>query len=70
MSPDEAKILILAQWRKWAGDRPVEGGHTATDAETFYRDLEIDHPHLLDFESTGTKLEVIEGWLVDEGLIS
>ncbi len=67
---DQDEYDRCGHWRKCAGDRPVADGHNATDAETFFRDLEIDNPDLLDFECLGIKLEVIEGWLVDEGLVS
>ena len=69
MTPAEAKMRILAEWRTWIGHRQAADSHTTAEVSTFVAELEQNQPDLFSFESTEDKLQVVKGWLLDAGLI-
>ncbi len=68
MTPAEAKMRILAEWRTWVGHQQSAVSHTAAEALTFFKELERDKPELLSFESAD-KWDFVKSWLLDAGLI-
>jgi hypothetical protein len=69
MTPAEAKMRILAEWRTWIGHRQAADSHTTTEVSAFVAELEQNQPDLFSFESTEDKLQVVKAWLLDAGLI-
>jgi hypothetical protein len=68
VTPAEAKMRILAEWRTWIGHQQSAVSHTATEALAFFKELEQDKPELLSFESSD-KWDFVKGWLLCAGLI-
>ncbi len=68
MTPAEAKMRILAEWRTWVGHQQSAVSHTEAEALTFFKELELDKPELLSFESAN-KWDFVKSWLLDAGLI-
>jgi uncharacterized protein (DUF927 family) len=69
MTPGEAKLRLLAEWRTWIGHRQAADGHTANDASDFVAYLEQNNADLLSFECDKSKTDVVTQWLQDAGLI-
>ena len=70
MTPAEAKMRILAEWRTWIGHQQAAASHhTASEVSGFVVEIERNHPELVSFEGPEDKLQVIRGWLSDAGLI-
>jgi hypothetical protein len=69
MTPAEAKMRILAEWRIWIGHRQAADSHTGADASVFFEEMGQNHPDLLSFESAEDKRQLINRWLVEVGLI-
>jgi hypothetical protein len=69
MTPGEAKIRLLAEWRTWIGHRQAAVGHTAIDASNFVAYIEQNRADLLTFESNDRKVDVVRRWLQGAGLI-
>ena len=69
MTPAEAKMRILAEWRTWIGHRQATHSHTTADVSTFVAELEQNQPDLFSLKSTENKLKVVKGWLLNAGLI-
>jgi hypothetical protein len=69
MSPAEAKMRILAEWRTWIGHKEAADSHTGQDATAFFEHLGKTYPDLLVFESSEDKLNIVKRWLTDAGLI-
>jgi hypothetical protein len=65
MTPAEAKMRILAEWRTWIGHRQP---HSLAEARTFFDDISINKPELVAFESTD-KWGFVKDWLVNAGLV-
>jgi hypothetical protein len=68
MTPSEAKLRILAEWRIWIGHQQSAASHTAAEALTFFNEIERNKPDLLAFESPD-KWGFVKGWLLNAGLI-
>jgi hypothetical protein len=68
MTPAEAKMRILAEWRTWVVHRQSAGSHTPAEVSAFVAELEQNQPDLVSFESTEDKLQVVRRWLLDAGL--
>lgn len=68
MTPSEAKLRILAEWRTWIGHRQSAVAHTAAEALTFFKVLEQNKPELLEFDSAD-KWDFVQSWLLNAGLI-
>ena len=68
MTPSEAKLRILAEWRTWIGHQQAAVSHTVAEAETFYKELEQNKPELLTFDSPD-KWEFVKTWLLNADLI-
>lgn len=60
MKIDDAKRLILSEWRTWY-DKPEP--HTWQDKFSFYNWLQHEKPYLLDFTCSGDKYQRISGWI-------
>ena len=69
MTPGEAKIRLLAEWRTWIGHRQAADSHTAIEASDFVTYIEQNHHDLLSFESDESKTDVVTRWLQEAGLI-
>ncbi len=69
MTPAEAKMRILAEWRTWIGHRQAADSHTIVEVSMFVAAIEQNHPDLFSFESTHDKSKVVKDWLLDAGLI-
>ena len=69
MTPAEAKMRILAEWRTWIGHRQAAHSHTTADVSAFVAELEQNRPDLVSFKSTENTLQVVKGWLLNAGLI-
>ncbi len=69
MTPAEAKMRLLAEWRTWIGHRQAADDHTAIEASDFVTYVEQNHADLLSFEGNESKLDVVRRWLLDAGLI-
>jgi hypothetical protein len=69
MSPGEAKLRLLAEWRTWIGHQEAADGHTAIESSNFVNYIEHNHADLLSFESSDSKTEIVTYWLRDAGLI-
>ena len=68
MTPSEAKLRILAEWRTWVGHQQSAVSRTAAEALTFFKAIEQNKPELLSFDSAD-KWEFVKGWLLNAGLI-
>lgn len=60
MRQDEAKPLIIDEWRQWRKDKPNRGG---TEMLIFYGWLKEERPHLMDFRCSGDPYQRVKGWL-------
>lgn len=69
MTPAEAKLRILAEWRTWIGHQKSTVSHTTAEALTFFREIERERPDLLSFDSAD-KWDFVKGWLLNAGLIN
>lgn len=69
MTPAEAKMRILSEWRTWIGHRKAADSHTSVEASAFFEEINQKQPDLVSFESAEDKRQVINQWLVDAGLI-
>jgi hypothetical protein len=69
MTPAEAKMRILAEWRTWIGHQQSTVSHTTAEALTFFREIEREKPDLLSFDSA-EKWDFVKGWLLNAGLIN
>jgi hypothetical protein len=69
MTPAEAKMRILAEWRTWVGHRQLADSHTSAESSVFFGEIQQNHPDLLSFESSEDKRQLVNRWLVDAGLI-
>ena len=69
MTPTEAKMRILAEWRTWIGHRQAADSERAGEVSVFFGEIEQNQPDLLSFETEETKLNVITKWLASAGLI-
>ena len=47
MTPAEAKMRLLAEWRTWIGRRQAADGHTAIEASNFVVYVQQNHADLL-----------------------
>ena len=56
------------QWRLW-GAATSKGDARSGDGYEFFRFIEKEHGHLLEFESPGNKWSVVNCWLMDARLI-
>jgi hypothetical protein len=68
MTPSEAKLRILAEWRTWVGHQQSAVSRTTAEALTFFKEIEQNKPELLSFDSAD-KWEFVKGWLLNAGLI-
>jgi hypothetical protein len=68
MTPSEAKLRILAEWRTWIGHQQSAVSHTTAEALTFFMEIEQSKPELLSFDSAD-KWEFVKSWLLNAGLI-
>ena len=68
MTPSEAKLRILAEWRTWVGHQQSAVSHTTTEALAFFKEIEQNKPELLSFDSAD-KWEFVKSWLLNAGLI-
>jgi putative Mg2+ transporter-C (MgtC) family protein len=68
MTPSEAKLRILAEWRTWIGHQQSAASHTTAEALTFFKEIEQNKPELLSFDSTD-KWKLVKNWLFHAGLI-
>jgi hypothetical protein len=68
VTPSEAKLRILAEWRTWIGHQQSAVSHTTAEALTFFNEIERNKPELLAFESPD-KWDFVKGWLLNAGLI-
>ena len=68
MTPSEAKLRILAEWRTWVGHQQSAISHTTTEALAFFKEIEQNKPELLSFDSAD-KWEFVKSWLLNAGLI-
>ncbi len=68
MTPSEAKLRILAEWRAWIGHQQAVASHTPAEALTFFKHMEANKPELLSFDSSD-RCNLVMAWLLDAGLI-
>jgi hypothetical protein len=54
MTPAEAKMRILAEWRTWVGHRQIADSHTSAESSVFFREIQQNHSDLLSFEALKT----------------
>jgi hypothetical protein len=69
MTQAEAKMRILAEWRTWVGHRQAADSHTSAESSVFFGEIEQNRPDLLSFESSDDKRQLVNGWLMEAGLI-
>jgi hypothetical protein len=62
-------MRILAESRTWVGHRQAADSHTSVESSVFFGEIEQNHPDLLSFESSDDKRQLVNGWLMDSGLI-
>jgi hypothetical protein len=63
MKKDEAKRLVLAEWRRWRD--PAERASTMAPL-AFYNDLKERRPDLLEFKFGGDKYQIVAGWVLND----
>jgi hypothetical protein len=68
LTPAEAKLRILAEWRIWIGHQQSAVSHTTAEARIFFEEVERDKAELLSFDSAD-KWEFVKSWLLNAGLI-
>jgi hypothetical protein len=68
MTPAEAKMRILAEWRTWIGHRQAAISHTTDEAMAFFKEIEQNKPDLVSFDGPD-KWQLVRSWLLDAGLI-
>ena len=56
--------------RTWVGHRQAVDSRTSADSSVFFGEIEHNHPDLLSFESSDDKRRLVNGWLVNAGLIN
>lgn len=69
MENDEARLAILAEWRKWV----IANGRTnpnGMDGLSFFSDMSRDKPYLLRFQTPGDPWQNVHGWLLRDRLVS
>jgi hypothetical protein len=70
MKRDEAKRLVLREWDDWASKNVPHGQKASgTDGLIFFGYLQKQRPHLLEFKTSGDRLQIVHGWLSREGKI-
>jgi hypothetical protein len=71
MKKEDAKRLIISEWRDWKKTRPPSDNKpTGTDALIFFGNLQSNHPELLDFRYSGDKWQIVHSWLLSSGLVT
>jgi len=71
MKKDEAKRIILAEWRDWwEATRGEREKATGNDALAFHGYLRTEKPHLLIFGHHGDTYQPIHGWLLHARLVT
>jgi hypothetical protein len=68
MTPSEAKLRILAEWRTWVGHQQSAVSRTTAEALAFLKEIEQNKPELLSFDSAD-KWEFVKSWLLKAALI-
>jgi hypothetical protein len=71
MKKDDAKLLILAEFRRWR-QLPENSNKSASgdNALFFFNYVSAHKPSLLQFRSAGDKWQVVHGWLRNAGQLS
>ena len=69
MTPTEAKMRILAEWRTWIGHRQAADLERSDEVSVFFSEIEQNQPDLLSFDTEDDKLEIVTSWLLNAGLI-
>jgi hypothetical protein len=72
MDRAQTEINILHEFDAWVKRRPPPGGRltSGTEALVFFGFLNLERPHLLDFESSGDKWQTIHALLLRHGRVS
>ena len=70
IAKDEARVLILEEWKHWINRHPDLVEPSGTDGLTFFGYLQRERPALLNFRNRGDKWQTIHGWLLRERLVS
>jgi hypothetical protein len=69
MNQDEARPLVLDEFRIWCTAREIKVPALRSQAIEFYFDhLEADRGDLLDFPSYEGKCQLVQKWLRDAGV--
>ncbi len=59
MKKDEAKRLVIAEWRSWFHGRIPDN----MEPLVFYTYLENEKSHLLNFSTQSDKYQIVAGWI-------
>lgn len=70
MRKEDARGLIISEWRRWKQANAPDKHATGTDGFVFFGFLQREKPALLAFRSGGDKWQTVHGWLLRAGLVS
>ena len=70
MKKEDARGLIISEWRRWKQAQIPSKNATGTDGLLFFTYLQREKPALLDFRSSGDPWQTVHGWLLRSGFVS
>jgi hypothetical protein len=71
MQESDAEAAVLLEWSEWAPKNlPNRPRPTMVDVQMFFAHLQTGKPHLLSFEATEDKRQVVHGWLLRRGFVA
>ena len=69
MLQHEAKDKLMKEFDEWEQKNDIGGKSTEREALQFYAYIELDKPHLLNFQCAGDKWQKLKSWLYDSSRI-
>ena len=70
MRESDAETAVILEWSRWAPRNfPNRPELTKADAQMFFAYLQTEKPHLLAFETTRDKSQVVHGWLLRRSFV-
>jgi hypothetical protein len=60
---EDARRAILSEYERWAKKHP--GDATMMGGFLFFRYLQNERSELLDFRASGSKWQIVHGWIQD-----
>jgi hypothetical protein len=70
ITKDEARRMVLAEWRPWATTNVKRSPPNGMDGLMFFAHLQNHHPDLLRFRDRGDRWQTVHGWLLRDRLVA